>query len=598
MRQLLLILLIVVGCSDGAPPTSTASTPATDEPATGRTAPAVSPHQGVTAYVGATVWDGTGAAAVADAVVVVEDDRIADVGPRATTPVPEGAAVVDVTGAWIVPGLIDPHIHFFQSAGLYTRPDIIDLRDARSYEWDQEQIRATLDDTLRRYLASGVTAVVDVGGPFWNFEVRERANGAVLAPRVAVSGPLISTVDRPQLDLGDPPIIRAEDPDHARELVRAQLERGTDFIKIWFILPASGDPLEDIDIVRATLDEAHDGGVRVFVHATEQKTARTAVQEGADVLVHSVVDEPVDEAFVELLREHDTLLTTTMVVFEGYAEVLGQQVDLMPVERRLGDPAVIASWSEMAAAPPEAAPPQKMAARAERLKKRMPTAKANLMTLWDAGVLVSAGTDAGNIGTLHGPSIHRELQLMSEAGMTPEQVLLAVTRNAARVFAAEPEIGTLEPGKFADLLVVEGDPLADLAHLQAIRTVVKGGTAVTPDTLLPPDPVDVVQRQVDAYNARDIDAFLSFYAPDVQLMRLASGEVFASGRDAMRETYAAMFEASPELDCTIMSRAVSGDMVIDHEFVTGMRGGPPVRAAAVYEVKDGLIQRVWFTPKE
>ena len=596
MRLILLLLVAAIGCGDGTTPPSSLQGSAS-APAEIPTLLA-SPHQGVTAYVGATVWDGTGADSVTDAVVVVEDDRIAAVGPRATTPVPDGATVVDVTGTWIVPGLIDPHIHFFQSAGLYTRPDIIDLREIRAYDWDQAQIRATLDDTFRRYLASGITAVVDVGGPFWNFEVRALADETTLAPRVAVSGPLISTVERPQLDLGDPPIIRAEDPNHARQLVQAQLEEGTDFIKIWFILPASGDPLEDIDIIRATIDEAHAGGVRVFVHATEQKTARAAISEGADVLVHSVVDEPVDAAFVELLRVHDTLLTTTLVVFEGYAEVLGQQVDLMPVERRLGDPAVIASWSEMAAAPPQAAPPAKMAARAERLQQRMPTAQANLMTLWDAGIRVTAGTDAGNIGTVHGPSIHRELQLMSEAGMRPAQALLAVTRNAAFVFADDPDIGTLEPGKLADLLILEGDPLADLANLQRLRTVVKGGTAATPAALIPPNPVDVVQRQVDAYNARDIEAFLSFYAEDAQLARLATGEVLAAGHETMRETYAAMFEASPELDCSITSRTVSGNMVIDHEFVTGMRGGPPVRAAAVYEVDNGLIRRVWFTPKE
>jgi len=598
MRKFLWLLVALVGCGEGDSPASTDTTSSHELRAVEWAPPEVAPHRGVTAYVGATVWDGTGAEAIPDAVVVVEDDRIADIGPKATIRIPDGATVVDATGTWIVPGLIDPHVHFFQSAGLYTRPDIVDLRGTRPYEWDQERIRATLDDTFRRYLASGVTAVVDVGGPMWNFEVRERANEAVLAPRVAVSGPLISTVDRPQLDLGDPPIIRAEGPDHARELVRAQLQRGTDFIKIWFILPASGDPLENIDVVRATIDEAHDGGVRVFVHATELETARTAVDEGADVLVHSVVDEPVDDAFVQLLAERGTLLSTTLVVFEGYAEVLGRQVDLMEVEQRLGDRAVIASWSEMAAAPPEAAPPEKMAARAKRHEARMPTAKANLETLWDAGIAVSAGTDAGNIGTLHGPSIHRELQLMSDAGLTPEQVLLAVTRNAALVFAAEPEIGTLEPGKLADMLIVEEDPLADLAHLQALRSVVKGGAVVDPDSLLEADPVDVVQRQVDAYNARDVDAFLSFYAADAQLMRLATGEVFAAGHDAMEQTYSAMFDASPELDCTIMSRTVSGNMVIDHELVTGMRGGPPVRAAAIYEVEDGLIQRVWFTPKE
>jgi imidazolonepropionase-like amidohydrolase len=550
------------------------------------------------AFVGATVWDGTGAAPIEDAVVLVRGDRIVQVGPRNAVAIPGGAVEHDVAGTWIVPGLIDPHMHFFQSASLYTRPDIIDLRETRSYESEQAEIQASLDVLFRRYLASGVTAVVDVGGPMWNFDVRERANSAEIAPRVAASGPLISTVDREQLDLGDPPIIRAHSTDHARELVRAQLAHGTDFIKIWFILPQSGDPAENLDLIQATIDEAHAGGVRVFVHATEQKTARAAVEAGADVLVHSVVDEPVTADFVQLLVDEGTLLTTTLVVFEGYAEVLGQQVDLMSIERELGDPAVVASWAEMAAVSEEVAPSEKIRARNERLAQRMPVATSNLLALWEAGVPVSAGTDAGNIGTLHGPSIHRELELMAAAGLTPEQVLLAVTRNAALVFAADPEIGTLEPDRYADLLVVDGNPLEDLTCLQRPRLVVKGGVLMRPDELVPPTAETVVQRQVEAYNARDINAFLSFYAPDVELMRLTTGEAFAAGHEQMRETYTAMFEASPELNCTIMQRTRSGDMVVDHEFVTGMRGGDPVRAVAIYEVADGLIQRVWFLPKE
>ena len=596
MRPVLLLsLCLAVSCAPASPPTSE-PTPVAASEATPE--PTFAAPTGFTAFVGATVWDGTGAEPLADAVVLVEADRIVEVGTRGAVTIPDGAEVVDVAGTWIVPGLIDPHVHFFQSAGLYTRPDVVDLREVRPYEWDQQQIRDSLDETFRRYLASGVTAVVDVGGPMWNFEVRQQANDSVLAPRVAVSGPLISTVERPQLDLGDPPIIRADSPDHARQLVKQQLQRGTDFIKIWFILPASGDPEENIEVIRATIDEAHSGGVRVFVHATEQKTARAAVRDGADVLVHSVVDEAVDDSFVQLLLDNDTVLTTTLMVFEGYAEVLGQDLDLMEVERWLGDPAVIASWSEMAAAPPGAAPPEKMRARAERMATLMPTARANLATLWEAGVTVTAGTDAGNIGSLHGPSIHRELELMAEAGLTREQILLSVTRNAAEVFAADPPIGTLEPGKYADLLVIEGDPLEDLANLQRLRYVVKGGVPLIRRDLLPVSAEEVVQRQVDAYNARDIEAFVGFYAPDATLMRLTTGEVFCSGRDQMRETYAAMFEVSPELECTIMNRTVSNDMVVDHELVTGMRGGPPVRAVAVYEVEDGLIQRVWFLPKE
>ncbi len=549
-----------------------------------------------TALVGATLIDATGAPPVEDAAVVIEEGRVAAVGPRTEVDIPDDAEVHDLAGRWIVPGLVDPHIHFFQSGGLYTRPDIIDLRQVRSYEAEIDGIRRRMDETFRRYLASGVTAIVDVGGPMWNLDVREEATQADLAPRVAVAGPLVSTVARPQLDLGDPPIIQVSSAKEARALVKRQLKADVDLVKIWFILPPSGDVSENLDIVQATIAAAHRGRTRVAVHATELETARAAVQAGADILVHSVVDDEVDDAFVELLKAEDVIYTTTLVVFEGYAEVLGGETRLNDVERRFGDPAVIASWGELEAA--TGGPPEGIEARRERLAQRMPVAKANAKRLVDGGVVVAAGTDAGNIGTLHGPSLHRELELLAEAGLSPEQILLSVTRDAALVFAEEPDFGTVEPGKLADLLVLEADPLVDPANLRRIEHVVLGGRLLEPDGIVPPNPADVVQRQLDAYNARDLEAFLSFYAEDAVLAGHPGGDVLADGVEEMRPIYAGLFEQSPELHCHLLGRTVSGSMVIDHEFVTGIRGGEPVRAVATYEVADGLIQRVWFLPKE
>ena len=549
-----------------------------------------------TALVGGTVVDATGAPPIPDAVVLIEAERIVAVGSRDQLAVPENAAVIDVSGRWVVPGLVDPHIHFFQSGGLYTRPDIIDLRAVRSYESEIEGIRRRMPGTFARYLASGVTAIVDVGGPTWNLDVREQAREAELAPQVAVAGPLISTVAREQLDLGDPPIIRVESAKEARTLVRKQLKADVDLVKIWFILPPSGDVSENLDIVQATVTAAHRGGARVAVHATELETARAAVQAGADILVHSVVDQPVDDAFVELLLANDVIYTTTLVVFEGYAEVLGGTPDLSDVEARLGDPEVIASWGELEAATGGA--PEGVEARRERLAKRMPVARGNVRRLLDAGVVVAAGTDAGNIGTLHGPSVHREFELLAEAGASPHEVLIAATRDAARVFAAEPDFGTVEAGRRADLLILDADPLVDVVNLRRIHRVVLGGRLLEPDALAPPNPADVVQGQLDAYNARDLEAFLAFYAEDVLVARHPGEEVIAQGREAMRTIYAGLFEDSPELHCALLERTVSGSMVIDHELVTGIRGGEPVRAVAIYEVADGLIRKVWFLPKE
>jgi imidazolonepropionase-like amidohydrolase len=554
---------------------------------------------GTLALVGATVFDATGAPPIADAVVVVDGDRIAAVGPRDQVTIPDDAEIIDVSGRFVVPGLVDPHIHFFQSGGLYTRPDIVDLRDVRSYESEQAGIQARMDDTFRRYLASGVTAVVDVGGPMWNFDVRDQARESEFAPRVAVAGPLISTVDRPQLDLGDPPIIRAESRRHATKLVRGQLKRKPDLIKVWFILPESGDPTENLPILKTVIRQAHRKKKRVAVHATQLRTAQVAVDAGADILVHSIDDEPVDEDFIRAMKKGDVLLTTTLVVYEGYGEVLGRDVKLLDIERRLGDPAVIASWGELETpVVSDHVPAEKSAARVEKMLARREITHANLRALMDAGVAVHPGTDAGNIGTVHGPSVHREFQLWIEAGMTPEQTLIGATREAARVFAAEPEFGTVEPGKLADLLVLDADPLADVANLQAIHRVVLGGRVLDPEEILPPGAEAVVQRQVEAYNARDIDAFLSFYSDDVVIERAPGGKVLHGSRESMRKGYQALFDASPELHCHILQRTVSGDVVIDHEFVTGARGGDAIRAVAVYEVADGKIRRVIFLPRE
>lgn len=187
--------------------------------------------------------------------------------------------------------------------------------------------------------------------------------------------------------------------------------------------------------------------------------------------------------------------------------------------------------------------------------------------------------------------------MMAAAGLSPRDVLLAATRDAARVFAAEPEIGTLEPGKMADLLLLDADPLVDVANLQRIHVVVKGGVAFEPHQLVPDNPEWVVQRQLDAYNARDLDTFVAAYHPQVEVYNVASGERIAKGHAEMRKVYAKVFADSPKLRCELLRRTVQGPSVVDHELVFGLRGGPTVRAIAAYEVRRGLIRKVWFLPR-
>src|SRR6185295_9821028 len=126
------------------------------------------------AIVGGTVVDGT-AAPIPDAVVLIQGDRIQAVGTRAQVALPKGITIVDGRGKWVAPGLVDAHVPFFQSGSPFTRPDVIDLRALRPYAREIALLKAALPRTFARYLMCGVTSVVDVGGPFWNFEVRDAA---------------------------------------------------------------------------------------------------------------------------------------------------------------------------------------------------------------------------------------------------------------------------------------------------------------------------------------------------------------------------------------------------------------------------------------
>ncbi len=169
---------------------------------------------------------------------------------------------------------------------------MFDLTARVPYAEERAAIRRKIDDVLRRYLRSGVAAVVDMGGPMWSFEVRERAARSLLAPRVAVAGPLLASVARPQLALDDPPVVQVTEPDAARRAVRAQLAHCPDLVKLWWIVPDGGSAESWRPVAQAAIDEAHAAGARVAVHAlvreTARETARAALRAGADVLVHGV----------------------------------------------------------------------------------------------------------------------------------------------------------------------------------------------------------------------------------------------------------------------------------------------------------------------
>ena len=440
--------------------------------------------------VGATIINPADGKVMPNATVVINGDKIERVSMGKQDAASLGKQI-DSASKFILPGYIDTHVHFFQSADLFTRPDGADFNSVRPYKDEVAWIKSHLDDVFARYLRSGITSVVDVGGPMWNFEVRQKANSTAKAPRVAVAGPLISSVSREKLDLGDPPIVKIDTAEQAREFVRKLTDQKADLVKIWYIVDKDHPVDAFRPIVRATVEEAHAHKTRVAVHATELETARAAVEEGADILVHSVVDKPVDDAFVKLLKEHDTILCPTLVVFERYGRVFSHQLNLTKEEQAWGNPEVIASL-DVTKIPQDKLPDRIKQAIAdpkaamERINKTYEVALPNLKKLEDAGVTIAAGTDAGNIGTIHGPALFREFQLMKDAGLTNMQILQCATANAAKLFGGDTgaHIGKIDSGNFADLVILKSNPIDDIAHASDIDSVIKNGVVYPADSIL------------------------------------------------------------------------------------------------------------------
>ncbi len=442
----------------------------------------------VTAIVGATVVyperDGA-SAAVPDSTVVIKGSRIRAVGPAKDTPVPAGATLIDGKGKWVIPGLVDAHVHFFQSGNLYTRPDAADFNKWNPYTKEVARNQARLPATFKVWIASGVTSVVDIGGPFWNFDMRDAARKADIAPRVAVAGPLISMVDDPKLDLGDPPIIKITSQDAAGELVERELARKPDYIKVWFIYRKGDDVAANEAIVKAAGDAGHAAGVPLAVHATELVVAKAALRAGADYLVHSIEDQPVDDEFIALAKKNHAIYCPTLFVSMGYRYALSNTWKATEAEKRLADPQILAAMNDLDKIPKDLLPERVAKSMAEPpTPKPSATGLANLRKVWDAGIPVAMGTDAGNIGTLHGPSVFREMELMTQAGLSPLQVLRSATVNGAKAMRLEGEIGVIGKGKLADLVILDADPLADVANLSRIHRVIKDGRLYVPDELL------------------------------------------------------------------------------------------------------------------
>lgn len=531
--------------------------------------------------------------------ILITDDKIVQIGNFADLNVPSDAEIIDCTGKWFSPGLVDAHIHLFQDGGLYTRPDAIDLRKYVSYEENQQWLQNNADDLLRRYLRCGITTVIDVGGPMRNYDTRDHFNQQLTSPSIYLTGPLVSTYQPEAFQIDDPPIVKVNSAEEARALVRKQLPYKPDFIKIWYIASRNMTAEENFELVKATIDESHKNNLKVAVHATQLNTAKLAVKAGADILVHSVSNTDVDEEFAEMLVDNNVAYIPTLVVSGNYNVISGDYERISELDFVLSNPTPVSSFFDLAHLDePElkASLQAQLPDRKVRTSMSEATMRHSLEKLHKAGVLIATGTDAGNPGTFHATSYYTELEAMKNAGMTNLEVLRASTINGAKALDKQSEFGSIRVGKRADILVLNSNPLEDLNNLLDMSYLVNRGHLIQPDTLIAETPEMLAQKQLNAYNARNIDAFLEPYSEDVALYNFPN-ELIYQGKEQMRANYQGMFENVPDLHCELVNRIVLGNTVIDQERVTGFPNGEVIEAVAIYKIADGKIKAVYFMRK-
>lgn len=525
--------------------------------------------------------------------VIINNDKIEQIGATNKIKAPAGIQTIDGSGKYLMPGMTDAHIHFFQSGGLYTRPDVVDLRSKVPYEKEKAFGLQNAKDYLHRYLRLGITTVIDVGGPMTNFVVRDSIAKNNISPNVLVTGPLFSMVDRPQFG-DDRPIIKITNQQEADSLFQKMLSHKPDFIKIWYIASAVTPAEKNFTLVKYIAEKTHALGLKLTVHATQLKTAQLAVEAGADILVHSIDDEVIPDDFVKILVQKKVTYIPTLIVLGDYYQVFSGKLNNHPQDIAWANAFAYGSITDPEAMPETELPP---GIRSMRKNGIPPTASrtdsfeyVNLLKLYKAGVNIASGTDAGNIGTFHASSFLQELEAMQKAGLSIPEIIKASTINPAIGFGKEAQWGSIEKEKQADLLLLKKNPMESLQNLNEIEYIFKSGKQIHPDSLLRDSPEAIVQRQLNAYNAKNYKAFIGTYSDDVELYNFPN-QLIGKGIDGLKR-YESFFANTPNLYCEIKKRIILGNKVIDHENVRA--GNNTLNAVAVYEIKKGKIAKVTF----
>ena len=387
----------------------------------------------VKAFTGMRLIDGTDRAPIDNATILVRDGRIAAAGPAASVTIPAGAERVSLAGKHVIPGLVNAHGH------------------ANSLERDL--------DTYAKY---GVTTVVSLGND---------ANApAALAARDAQASPSLT---RARIFTSGP-VLNPSTPDAARADVAKVAAMKVDNVKIRVDDNLGTTPKMAPEIYRAVIDEAHKRNLRVAVHLFYLSDAKSVLDAGADFIAHSVRDLDVDNDLIAKLKARGVCMCPTLM-----REVSTYVYESTPAF--FSDPLFVkysdAQWISQRKDPAFQAKTAKDPT-GQRYKVALEVASRNTKKLSDAGVTIAMGTDTGPAGRFMGYFELMELELMAKAGLTPKQVLQSATRDAARCHKIDADLGTLEAKKWADFVVLNADPLANISNTRQIADVYIAGNRV------------------------------------------------------------------------------------------------------------------------
>ncbi len=414
---------------------------------------------------GATLFDGTGRAPLKDAVIIIEGARIKEVGPADKIEVPQQAQVIDARGKFVIPGLADMHNHL-----------------------DSDSIGITqhvqdFGGSLKRMLGWGFTLILDPASR----ELAQRSELKRLAAAEDAPYPHYFAIGRTfgaKGGHGPPTKYTPETTEEARAAVREVKAAGTDAIKIYYTdliyVTKQRRPMLKPEVMSAIIDEAHKQDLKVYVHSPVLEYAKEVLRAGADGLAHGILSAPVDEEFLTLMKKNRAFYVSTNAVFESVADITGWSRRAAATDER----GVIAKEIFEAGMSPELEKEWETKwNNIAYMKERLPILRANLRKVYDAGIPVVLGSDSS--GAFVGLASQIELILQVEAGLTPQQAIQTATINAAKMVGRDKDLGSVERGKVADLLILDADPLADIRNVRRIHRIVKGGIVYEQSHLLP-----------------------------------------------------------------------------------------------------------------